>query len=235
MRYRLTRRNIVSSIVAVGVASLLNGLQLATPAQAVDKPGAKVPAAPTDLKAHWISTDASGRAAGVVLTWNAVPGATSYNIYSGVLVAPHSKVSTTLLERNVQITAFVDGSARMGIDTIPVYQVTAVNGAGESAKSNAAEPGAPLTVTPVVVQGTVTQSSGETALVKAAVVGSDLTYEVDLSHALFETADGTPTGAAKLTVGEAVVIAGLKDPSLGSGTRHPLLHAIVVELAAKAK
>ena len=234
MRYSLTRRNVISSLAAVGVASLLGGLPIV--AHAADKPGSKVPAAPTDLKAHWIGTDANGRSAGVVLTWNAVAGAIRYNVYGGSVVVPQPTAPTFLLAPNIQITAFVDGSARMGIDTIPVYQVTAVNAAGESAKSKAAEPDAPLAATPVVIQGTVTQSSGKSALVKTSVAGSETTYEVDLANALFETADGTPTASEKLTAGETVVIAGLKDPSLGSGTTHPLIHALVVELVvAKAK
>ncbi|MBV9471227.1 MAG: hypothetical protein JO316_16955 [Abitibacteriaceae bacterium] len=231
----LTRRKAVTSIVVAGVTALLCGMALGTAAQAVDTPGGK-PAAPTDLKVHWAGTDANGHPTGAVLTWNAVPGATSYNIYRAFEIAPRPAGDTILLEKGVKDTFFVDGSVSMGVDSIPVYQVTAVNAAGESAKSNKAAPGLPGADTLVVIQGNVVQSNGKPVLVKTTGPANDsITYEVDLSHALFEAANGTPTASVKLTIGQAVVVVGHKDSSLGAGVPHPMLHAQVVELADKAK
>ncbi|MBV9865704.1 MAG: hypothetical protein JO316_10160 [Abitibacteriaceae bacterium] len=250
MRALYTRRNILRGLVTAAIAALLIRGPLNAPlyAAAGPDPGsgsvAKGPAAPTDLKAHWAGTDPNGRAVGVVLTWNAVPGATSYNVYSGSQVVPQPLGETFLLQRGVKDTFFIDGAARVGIDTIPFYQVTAVNAAGESPKSNKAQPSAPAVELPVVIQGTVVPSNGKTILVKTPDHGLDcppntpcpaiaivgVTYAVDLSRALYEAPDGTPVATPKLTKGQAVVVVGHKDPSLMSGTRHPLLLAQVVEL-----
>jgi|GEM_PF-7091262 len=171
-------------------------------------------------------------------------GASSYSVYSGSQVVPQPVGATFLLQRGVQDTFFIDAQARVGVDTIPFYQVTAVNAAGESPKSNKAQLSAPAVELPVVIQGTVVQSNGKTALVKTPDHGLDcppntpcpaiaivgVTYEVDLSRALYEAPDGTPVATPKLTKGQAVVVVGHKDPSLMSGTRHPLLLAQIVEL-----
>ena len=96
----------------------------------------------------------------MVLHWDAVPGAANYNIYRGTHVVPQPAGVTTLLTRGVTGTTFVDADVSMGVDTIPVYQVTAVSpgtavtAVGESAKSNRAEPTAPTGDVRAMIQGT---------------------------------------------------------------------------------
>jgi len=79
----LCSRNAVRGLATTAVAALLILVPLNAPIQAAvgSGPVAKLPVAPTDLKAHWAGTDPDGRAVGVVLTWNAVPGASSYSVW----------------------------------------------------------------------------------------------------------------------------------------------------------
>jgi hypothetical protein len=82
---------------------------------------ATVPAAPTNLLATASSSQVS-------LSWTGSTGATSYNVYRGT-----SASSLTLLQ-NVPGTSFTNTGLTNG--TTYYYQVTAVNTAGESGKSN---------------------------------------------------------------------------------------------------
>src|SRR5690606_6543834 len=84
-----------------------------------------VPSAPTGLIA------ASGNAQ-VQLSWNAVSGATGYNVKrSTTSGGPYTNVQT-----NVSGTSFTDTGLTNG--TTYYYVVTAVNASGESAISNQA-------------------------------------------------------------------------------------------------
>jgi hypothetical protein len=64
------------------------------------------------------------------LTWPAVPGATSYNIYKG-----YSAGNMTIYSTGVTNLFYVDAAANFGVTVY--YSVTAVNAGGESAQSAA--------------------------------------------------------------------------------------------------
>jgi fibronectin type 3 domain-containing protein len=83
-----------------------------------------IPAAPTNVVA-------SAGNAQVSLTWNASAGATGYNIYRAT-----TSGSETLLKSGVGTTSYADTGLTSG--TTYYYQVTAVNSAGESARSSEA-------------------------------------------------------------------------------------------------
>lgn len=126
------------------------------PATAVK--AAKKPVAPTQLKAQWAGKDANGHLAGVLLTWHAVLGATSYNVYRGSQVIPRPAGPTTIIAYGVKTATFSDPSVSMGIDVIYHYQITAVNAAGESAKSNSAAPSVASTTFSSATASVSTQS-----------------------------------------------------------------------------
>jgi fibronectin type 3 domain-containing protein len=79
------------------------------------------PSAPSGLTA-------SGGNATVALSWSAVAGATSYNIYRST-----SSGAEVLVASNVSTNSFTDSGLTNG--TTYFYQVTAVNSGGESARS----------------------------------------------------------------------------------------------------
>jgi fibronectin type 3 domain-containing protein len=91
-----------------------------------DAPAAAIPAAPADLAA-------SGGAKQVTLSWTAVSGASSYNLYwstsAGVSTATGTKIAA-VSSPHVH-TGLADGSAYF-------YVLTAVNASGESAASSEA-------------------------------------------------------------------------------------------------
>lgn len=94
-------------------------------------PVVTAPAAPTGLAAT------AGNAQ-VALNWTASAGATSYTVYRGTVSGGEA-----VLQSNVAGTTFADTTAVNG--TTYFYQVSAVNGGGESARSNevSATPQAP--------------------------------------------------------------------------------------------
>lgn len=82
-------------------------------------------AAPTQLVAN-------GGASAIALTWNAVSGAASYNVYRGTSSGGESSLAT-----GVATNSYSDSSGSAG--TIYYYKVTAVDAqSNESAKSNEA-------------------------------------------------------------------------------------------------
>ncbi|MEV6924792.1 discoidin domain-containing protein [Dactylosporangium sp. NPDC051485] len=104
---------------AGAVLLVLSALGLAaTPARAAD-----VPAAPEDLELH------AGADSSITIEWPAVPGATSYRIYRGT--ASGAEGATPIA--TITDTEYTDS----GLSPTPIYfyQVTAVNAAGESARS----------------------------------------------------------------------------------------------------
>ncbi|MGH6835558.1 MAG: fibronectin type III domain-containing protein [Methylocella sp.] len=76
-----------------------------------------------------VVTAAGSAASQVALSWSVAGGATSYNVYRGA-----TRGSETLLHSGVDGTTFEDSNLADG--TTYYYQVTAINGAGESGKSN---------------------------------------------------------------------------------------------------
>lgn len=220
------------------------------PLCAADPAPLTLPAAPVNVVAHWAGTDPSGRPVGAVLTWNAVPGATSYNIYRAARPVPQAARQTAIFHRGAPATFFIDPTASMGIDVVYFYQVTAVNSAGESPKSSVTVPGFPVADVPVVIQGTVMKVSGRTATVKTPDSGPNCppgtacpqfiilgpTFEVDFANVLFEDAAGTPITGQKLMVGEGVIVAGRKSPAPAAtgapGRGLPTVVAQVIEVVA---
>ncbi len=86
-------------------------------------PPVTLPAAPTGFSA-------TGGGNQVTLSWNASPGATSYNLYRGT--APGAEAATPY-QTGLTGTSFTDTSSAAG--TTYSYRLTAVNAAGESAFS----------------------------------------------------------------------------------------------------
>ena len=117
-------------IIAVGLCVLLAGVS------AVVKAGGHAPPPPKDLDARWANRDFKG----AILNWQPSAGATSYNIYRATQVIPKPPPPTMLYKKGVKGTTFFDPNVTIGIDTITIYQVTAVNSSGESKKSNIASP-----------------------------------------------------------------------------------------------
>lgn len=88
--------------------------------------------APTGLKVTSQTTE------GIVLTWNAMMGAASYNVYRGVGGVTAALIGTA------SSASFTDKEATPGVTY--TYSVSAVNGAGESAMSGTAIGTVPLSV-----------------------------------------------------------------------------------------
>jgi autotransporter-associated beta strand protein len=84
-------------------------------------------AAPTNLQA--IGTPYNAATAHTVLTWNAVAGVTSYNVYRG-----RTSGGETLAASNITTTGYMDNS--VAFNSTYYYRVTALNPAGEGPKSS---------------------------------------------------------------------------------------------------
>jgi hypothetical protein len=122
--------------------------------------GATAPAAPTNLAgvASAINTATST----IVLTWNAVPGATSYRVYRST--SGNGEAGTTPIATGLTGTTFTDTTGAFG--TTYFYKVTAVNAGAESALSNEAS-ATPLFLTHV----NFTNSTGQAVTNYLADVG----------------------------------------------------------------
>lgn len=248
IRLRSRRQRVLGALGLLVLGSM--GSHLAPPVDAaapIPTPTPTfIPAAPTNVMAHWAGTDPGGRPVGVVLTWNAVPGATSYNIYRAARVVPQPVGQTAILHRGAPAPLFIDPSVGMGVDVVSFYQVTAVNSAGESAKSRVAVPGFPVADIPVVIQGTVIKVSGHTITIKTPDRGPNCppgtlcpqyiilgtTFVVDIANALFEDNTGTPISGQKLVAGDAVIVAGRKSspPAAATGAPVPGLPTLVAQV-----
>ena len=122
---------------------------------------AAVPAAPVVKLGN---SAASGKP---VLTWNAVPGATSYKVYRAA-----SKSGTYSLLGTVTTTSYTNTGAKEG--TTYYYKVKAANGAGESAYSNVVSGKVVVTPKPAapVVKIGNSSTSGKPVLTWNAVSGA---------------------------------------------------------------
>ena len=122
---------------------------------------AAVPAAPVVKLGN---SAASGKP---VLTWNAVPGATSYKVYRAA-----SKSGTYSLLGTVTTTSYTNTGAKEG--TTYYYKVKAANGAGESAYSNVVSGKVVVTPKPAapVVKIGNSSTSGKPMLTWNAVEGA---------------------------------------------------------------
>ena len=122
---------------------------------------AAVPAAPVVKLGN---SAASGKP---VLTWNAVPGATSYKVYRAT-----SKSGTYSLLGTVTTTSYTNTGAKEG--TTYYYKVKAANGAGESAYSNVVSGKVVVTPKPAapVVKIGNSATSGKPVLTWNAVSGA---------------------------------------------------------------
>ena len=102
-----------------------------------------------------------------VLTWNAVPGATSYKVYRAT-----SKSGTYSLLGTVTATSYTNNGAKEG--TTYYYKVKAANGAGESAYSNVVSGKVVVTPKPAapVVKIGHSAASGKPQLTWNAVSGA---------------------------------------------------------------
>ena len=122
---------------------------------------AAVPAAPVVKIGN---SAASGKP---VLTWNAVPGATSYKVYRAT-----SKSGTYSLLGTVTTTSYTNTGAKEG--TTYYYKVKAANGAGESAYSNVVSGKVVVTPKPAapVVKIGNSSTSGKPMLTWNAVEGA---------------------------------------------------------------
>ena len=103
-----------------------------------------------------------------MLTWDAVPGAESYNVYRAESEdGPYTRINSTTA------TSYVNTGAKEGVTYY--YKVTAVTGVGESAYSNVvsgqSKSTAPVTTTPVVTMGH-SAVSGKPVLTWKAVTGA---------------------------------------------------------------
>lgn len=119
-----------------------------------------LPAAPTGVSA----IEGSGQ---VTLTWTAVSGATSYNVYygmgSGVTTATGTKVANA--SNGGAVTGLADG-------TTYSFIVTAVNASGEGAASSevSATPSTPDTTPPAVASGGLSPADGSTDVARDTIV-----------------------------------------------------------------
>ena len=122
---------------------------------------AAVPAAPV------VKLGNSATSGKPVLTWNAVPGATSYKVYRAT-----SKSGTYSLLGTVTTTNYTNTGAKEG--TTYYYKVKAANGAGESAYSNVVSGKVVVTPKPAapVVKIGNSASSGKPMLTWNAVYGA---------------------------------------------------------------
>ena len=126
------------------------------------------PEAPTGV----IPTAGDGQ---VSLSWSAVTGATSYNIYHSTSVGVTTLIGT-------KVTNVTSGSAITGLinGTTYYFIVTAVNAAGEGAASSevSAVPQALDTTPPAVVVGGLTPANGATGVARDVSITADFDEDI---------------------------------------------------------
>jgi fibronectin type 3 domain-containing protein len=144
-----------------------------------------VPAAPAGLAAVVGSQ-------GVNLTWNAVSGATGYNVYRGTASGALSG-KTRLTATPVSTASY--GDATVANATIYYYQATAVNGSGESTGSNEVEaPVINLTGSTWAISVTVLTNSCGTDLGTVTTFDSTITQAAGTTSFSGTTTTGSVSG-----------------------------------------
>jgi xyloglucan-specific exo-beta-1,4-glucanase len=141
----------------------------------------------------------------VTITWGAVAGATSYNIYR----------STTAGQQGASVgtstgTSFVDTTAVNG--TAYLYQVTAVNAGGEgqpSTQSTSVTPTAPVTLPAIPGGVAATLSAGQVTVTWTAVTGAT-------SYNIYRS---TTQGSSGASVGTSAITT-FVDSSVVNGTSY---------------
>ena len=130
---------------------------------------ATVPAAPTGLTATGADTQ-------VALSWTASVGAVSYNIYRSTTSGGEVKIATT--PATITTTSAIDTGLTNG--TTYYYKVTAVNSAGESARSTEAS-AIPLLKPPTAPTNlSAAGSNKQVSLSWSAVAGAAVLLPLDL-------------------------------------------------------
>jgi hypothetical protein len=118
--------NMSNTIQCVATATIGTDTYAVTKTYNKGSGGSSGPSAPTNLVA-------TATTANIGLTWNAVTGASSYNIYRGTAAGAES---ATPLVSNQPGTSYTDSTAASG--TTYYYYITAVSGGVESGHSNEA-------------------------------------------------------------------------------------------------
>ncbi|HJZ91222.1 MAG TPA: glycoside hydrolase family 44 protein, partial [Gemmataceae bacterium] len=181
--------------VAVSGNSLTVNVPMESVTLFVLTPASSVPATPTGL------TATAGNAQ-VALSWNAVAGATSYNVFRST--TPGGEGSTVY--RNVTTNSFTDTG--LTNSTTYYYQVSAVNGSGQSAKS--AEVSATPQAPPAAPTG-LTASPGDAKVT--------LTWNTVTGATSYNVYRGTASGSETL-VKSGLTGATYADAGLTNGTTY---------------
>lgn len=144
------------------VTASKSGLESIGSAQGSATPQVPVAGAPTDV----VATSGNGQ---VLISWTAVTGTTSYNVYwrtsAGVTIANGTKISG-ITGTSHTLTGLTNGTAYYLI-------VTAVNGGGESAASGQVGAAPKPSATNAPIGLTATAGNGQVALSWTATTGAD--------------------------------------------------------------
>lgn len=160
--------------------------------------GPQTPPAPTNLTA-------AGGNSQIALNWTPSPGASSYNVYRGTSSGGESG---SPIATGITSPSFVDSAASVGATYF--YQVTAVDSAGESGRSN--EASALATAAPPAPVN-LTATSGDTLVA--------LSWTASPSASSYNVYRGTtPGGEAPAPVATGVSAASFTDTSLSDGVMY---------------
>ncbi|HEY6837296.1 MAG TPA: fibronectin type III domain-containing protein [Geobacteraceae bacterium] len=171
--------------IVTAVNSVGESVASAQASAATNAPLPTVPAAPTGVSA-------TGGANQVTVSWPAVSGATSYNIYwstaTGVTTANGTKIANAT-------SPYVQTGLTAG--TTYYYVVTAVNSAGESAPSAqaSAATNAPVPVVPAAPTGVTATGGTQQVTVSWSAVSGATSYNIYWST----TSGVTKTSGTKIT------------------------------------